>query len=375
MRLALLAITLLLAGCQNTSGGNPTQPQPPAPTATPAPGTERHDFDGDGMPDRLEYSVFRQRVLAGDVVLADLSATDRNGLRLLFKDFAVVYLDGRRPSVVYAAHWVPADAVFPRYPALPVLLLNGEGLQMTRLEGYPAAAYAVACAYPQQTASPLTLGAFCLFGAYGSDAKARTALVYIGADGQMQDVTAAAGLPWVGGIAGTDLAYLPPPNPNACGNPQSREKWHVMGVGWLDFDGDGLMDLIVSGQHMRTFAYRQYATRSALGFAFAEMAVENTPRENLVLGADDLNAPTGTHCAYIAAEAQCGDWDHLACYEAGAWVRRELPERIRQDVGRVEVGRDGDHITFRTASPPRVFRYPARGSSEPKAVTCEGCPP
>lgn len=360
MRFALLAITLLLAGCQNTSGGNVANTD----------AKHAHDFDGDGVAERVEYDLFRLRVLSAGRALADVAASNERH-RLLMKDYAIAYLDGVHPSLVVAAHWVPLDAVFPRTPAAPVLLLNTEGRITVERLRYMVAAYSVACAYPQQTASPLTVGAFCLFGAYGSDAKARTALVYIGPDGQMQDVTAAAGLPWVGGIAGTDLAYLPKPDPSACGNPDSREKWHVMGVGWLDFDGDGLADLIVSGQHMRTFAYRQYATDTALGFAFTEIAVEDTPRENLVIGADDLNAPTGTHCAYIAAEAQCGDFDHLACYEAGQWQRRELPVPTRQDVDRIRVTRDGDWLLFHAAS--RVFRYPARGSEAPRVVTCEGC--
>uniref|UniRef100_A0A0G4I2T8 FG-GAP repeat protein n=1 Tax=Chromera velia CCMP2878 TaxID=1169474 RepID=A0A0G4I2T8_9ALVE len=332
------------------------------------------DFDGDGIADRfVRRGDFEFKVVSGadeTLIYQQLPIATDPGRRLLFRDFSIIQLNGR-PSVVMAAHYVPSDAVFPRYSApLHILYNDGESLTLRTYSEYRGGFFSVACTTSTHSSRP---GAFCFLGSYGTEQLAKSALVHVAPDGSIDDVTAAAGLPWVGGFDGTDLTHFERPNANFCTNPGSREKWHVMGVGWIDFDQDGRTDLIVAGQHMRVFAYRQIAADNEIGFRVIEYPASPGPGEDLVVSSEPAHIDGGSHCAYVSTETECGDRDRLICYEGEQWVRRELPIAINQNISPVEIRVQGGKLHFRANDRGNVyvFSYPRADRPDlPRIVEC-----
>jgi hypothetical protein len=129
-----------------------------------------------------------------------------------------------------------------------------------------------------------------------------------------KEVTREHGLPWP--------AHWPP-NMNG----SSQDGNYMGGARFFDFSGDGLLDLIVVGQHSRIFSAIQHENGS-----FVEARYHSVGDEYLEVFAPepetnaDLTVPP---CVYIAMELERSfhSSDYVECYDrtAGEWYEVELP--------------------------------------------------
>lgn len=362
-----------------------------------------YDFNRDGKNDTVKYksSQYDFEIING----ADGSqlfyfageTESGTGRKLLISDFEIVKLDGVNPSVIIAAHYVDSGG-YPRYIGPQKLLLNSGGvLKLQNISSYLAGGYSVSCTDASKTfaKSPYNTGAICFTGAYWGNTdyywdgglgtwvyRARNALYHINASGVVTDLTKLAGLPWDGGFAGTgvgasDNRVINSKFPHSvmdpkryCGNPSSYEKWHIMGVGWVDSNSDGKMDLVVTGQHMRSYAYLQRSSTNALGIAFSEVNATPYAGENLVIGAADAQNQRNINssCYYHAVEPDCGDSDYLVCNEGGTFVRKDLPFKHKNNVNAVSVRSDANNVYFKSSY--FLFSYPLNSSTASKVAKC-----
>jgi hypothetical protein len=151
-----------------------------------------------------------------------------------------------------------------------------------------------------------------------------------------KDLTGSAGLPWKGGMEGTSMSTFRTYR-NSSGTTKS-DGLSMMGGAWLDYDKDGLADLITVGQHSSVWAFKMAInTAKPEGVAFTKtdiMTASNVSMtEFLTVSAfNEQDARIQLPCVYISGEVENPNAlksydvpDHARCYENGTWVTHMLP--------------------------------------------------
>ncbi len=223
---------------------------------------------------------------------------------------------------------------------IPRIVRNADGT------AYRAPVRSVKCTqYPAQlVTSGKTPGALCFYagydqglanGGYGD----RVSLIKLeDSNGNLvvKDLTASAGLPWKGGMVGTAMSSFRTYR-NSSGTTKS-DGLSMMGGAWLDYDKDGLADLITVGQHSSVWAFKMAInTAKPEGIAFTKtdiMTASNVSMtEFLTVSAfNEQDSRIQLPCVYISGEVENPNAlksydvpDHARCYENGAWVTHMLP--------------------------------------------------
>ncbi|MEO8551376.1 MAG: hypothetical protein ABI678_15465 [Kofleriaceae bacterium] len=155
----------------------------------------------------------------------------------------------------------------------------------------------------------------CMFASYGNHERTYSTLVEVGPGGNVTDVTEDKGLPWRG-ASGTPV-----------GGGNNVNGKFMMGFNFVDLDGDGLPDLVGSGQHSQMM----YALmiRDGQSYRFGPTTWFDERDDYLgvsTLGKNFYKFP----CVY--AQLEDGEnheptGDFITCYQAGShsWIRQPLP--------------------------------------------------
>lgn len=311
------------------------------------------DFDGDAVADRVEpygfyFSSLTVNLSAtGKRVTIGAGADSFNGVDLVhFRS------DGKFPGLVFASYGYNCA----RQPtcfdyAQQLLVTNDRGTFTVHTLPIRTIGRDVACTrgYPGR-ANPV-----CFWGSYHDNAETGASpskLVELLPDGGVVDITAAARLPFPARIYNRGI--------------------FAVGVGWGEFDGDALPDLVVGAQHSPLLVAHSRADGS---MAWAWWGPEMEHMRAWPAGAA---AP----CAYVAIE---NDWrggsDYVACYdrEARSWYPVALPVSTwsYKRVVRFE-RRDGRVLFAADAGPGRVHLFalvPGPAPPEPSPTASPGPSP
>ncbi|OGQ95721.1 MAG: hypothetical protein A2284_14275 [Deltaproteobacteria bacterium RIFOXYA12_FULL_61_11] len=270
------------------------------------------ELDGDGVEDDVAWS--RHEVVlelsGGGQYRFELGGEgETKGRRI--HDVAAVHLNGpgQPPSLVLAvADWQDykvfgRTSLFP-YATPQVLLFNEEGQFSMRDLELSLVGRGVACASLPLDRVEVPA---CFFASYGDVQKhiGPSALVRFDAEGRVEDVTTEHGLPW---------PYYP--------TGSLAPGFHLIDGGFVDFDLDGYLDLVVVGQHSLIFAGAWVPEEHRFEGAWHE------PRGEYLAVHVPPEHPNGVPCVYVALErGESSSPDRVECFEVRSktWYPLELP--------------------------------------------------
>jgi hypothetical protein len=328
------------------------------------------DFNNDGVPDKVVCSnadhsvkVFDGKKLsnvlyswdgpATNTIITD-SAKPKEMSNRSYTGCVTAEFTPGQPSIIISDSFVHPVYGF-RIPAEQFVLINlgltssGTVKMMPRIVRTPdnlvyrAPVRSVKCtAYPAQlVAAGHTPGQLCFYagydqglpnGQYGD----RVALLKLEVSGNTvvaKDLTGSSGLPWTGGVSGTLMGSF------RVTSQGKMDGLSMMGGAWLDYDKDGLPDLITVGQHTSIWAFKMgINSGKPEGVSFTKNTImlvgNDTMTEFLTVSAlNEQDAKIQLPCVYITGEvnninnvsASHDVPDHMRCYENGTWVTHMLP--------------------------------------------------
>ena len=333
----------------------------------------RADFNNDGVIDKVscsnaDYSVkvFDGKKLsnvlyswegpASNTLVTDPSKPNVVSNRVYTGCITAEFVPGR-PSIIISDSFVHPVLGF-RIPAEQYVILN-EGAsasgtlkmvvrQIRKADGttYRAPVRSVKCTtYPGQLVKTgSTPGILCFYAGYDQGLPDgnygdRVALLKLeDANGTLvtKDLTSSAGLPWKGGMDGT-LTSTFRTYRNSSGTTKS-DGLSMMGGAWLDYDKDGLLDLITVGQHSSIWAFKMVLNSAKPeGILFVKSDIMTASSVSMteflaVSAFNEQDSRVQLPCVYISGEVENTNAlksydvpDHARCYENGAWVTRLLP--------------------------------------------------
>lgn len=208
-------------------------------------------------------------------------------------------------------------------------------------------------------------GALCFFAGYDSSLPNSsrtgtvTALIKIeeGSNDSVifKDLTSSTKLPWKG-VSGTPLGSIR--EIKMCNGGSSRyDGLHMMEGAFLDYNQDGLPDLVTVGQHASIRSHQMVkSSKYVEGFYFKTEIIHDV-RTGMseflqVESLDENDRELGSKCVYITGEVDDGKYsscnavpDHFRCFNGSSWTTY-FPEGER----------------FTSGMHTRVFRPNGRGS-------------
>lgn len=292
-----------------------------------------------------------------------------NGDKLLLTGCDIVYLRPGKPSVILStAYASPSAGVRVRAPQFIMFNRPSDNRLVAkhiRIPGtnnfFTSASRSVRC-----TQVPLRLrregvknGAFCFYAGYDSNLPFDrgygnvTAFVkYEQGSGDsfvVKDLTASSGLLWNGGMYGTNLGRFN--TIRMCSGGSKRyDGLHMMGGAFLDYNRDGLTDLITVGQHASVRSHKMVLRSDRPEKVYFETSrisdVQNGMTEFLkVMSLDENEKNADSTCVYISGETSnsCNSTpDHLRCFRGGQW-QTVFPQgsRFSSAMGTVSVKANG----------------------------------
>lgn len=333
------------------------------------------DFNGDGVVDRVacsnsDYSIkiFDGKKLSN--VLYSWSGPATNTLvtnpakptiisKRIYTSCEAVEIVAGRPSVIVSAAFAhPTDGVRIQSPQFVIQNLGKDSAGALKMaprmvktaDGttYQAAARSVKCTqYPavlvQAGNQP---GALCFYAGYDQslpngqygDKVALLKLEEVNGVILAKDLTSSSGLPWKG-VGGTLMSsFRTYKNSSGTGK---YDGLSMMGAAWLDYDKNGLPDLITVGQHSSIRSSQMVHNSSKPeGIAFTTTNILTASKSSMteflnVSAVNEQDARIMLPCLYFSGEvanvAALKSYDvpdHLRCYEAGTWVVRMLPGKV-----------------------------------------------
>lgn len=307
------------------------------------------DFDKDGIADPVSCGAEGVKIVSGRAATKTIyqwsapSQARDDGAIFRVPKCEIVELSPGRPSILQAGLWeIPNRA---RWASSQYVFLNtGRGFRRLALpspkgDAYQAVARAVSCtSYPDALVKRgFRPGALCFYAAYNdTSGVTHTALVKIEVDGRRlitKDLSFTSGLPWAGGMSGTHASEF---RLFEYGDGRKRhDGLHMRDGAFMDFDRDGLPDLIAAGQHASLKAARMIVDPAqAEGVSFdvrdiATAAVGEMSEFLRVVPVNLLEKDLGLPCVHVSGELLGrhfgGVPDHLRCYQNGAWTRVDFP--------------------------------------------------
>lgn len=273
----------------------------------------------------------------------------------------IARIRGGHPSIVISSGY-SNPSVGMRIPAQQYVLYNtgatrpGEIVRLSpqrlriQLEGrtffFQSAARGVTCTrFPSKiVAQGYNPGVMCFYAGYdgpitrgGSGTNTALIKLEVGTDGGLiaVDMTSDSGLPWHGGALGTPMHQIPTVN---LGWGVRYDGLHMMDGAFMDYNSDGLPDLVTVAQHasIRLGTMRfDASTEEGVSFSNSKIlqAGPGTMTEFLrVTAVNELNSNIKEKCLYISGESP-NVWDHLRCFTGGQWKVFGLPSNISAGVG------------------------------------------
>ncbi len=334
------------------------------------------DFNGDGVVDKLvcngtNYSVtifdgkkitdvlYRWDGPATNTLITDPSKPTVIS-KLLYTGCEAVEIIPGRPSVVISqAYAHPTDGV--RIQEGQYVLQNrgmttdGKLRMVPRVvrtpdtKVYRVAARSVKCVpYPAQLVRAGNKeGALCFYAGYdqalpnGQYGNKVALLKFEEVDGALiaKDVTGSSGLIWKGGVSGTVMSTFPTYK-NSSGS-RKYDGLNMMGGAWLDYDTDGLPDLITVGQHASIRSSKMKLDRSKPeGISFTTSNILTASKSSMteflsVAAFNEQDSRITLPCVYVTGEVANTNSlksydvpDHFRCFENGTWVTHMLPGKV-----------------------------------------------
>lgn len=347
-----------------------------------------YDFDKDGKMDRLicgnqlindvqHLKVQVKRGSNGSLMLNWSGPAQKkrgDGAKFALTSCDVVFLKSKFPSIVvstgyshpvnglrikgqqYFIHLRSSDRKF----SAKAIKINSTGQNLL------SAARSVKCTQMPKAILDTGVkdGALCFFAGYDSTLPDNknygtvTALIKIeeGSNNSVtfKDLTSSSKLPWHG-VNGTDMRYIR--QIRMCNGSGKYDGLHMMEGAFLDYNKDGLPDLITVGQHASIRSH-QMVKHSGYpeGFYFATNIIHDVQSgmsEFLqVESLDENDREMGSKCVYITGEVDDGNYsscnavpDHFRCFNGSSFTTY-FPEGER----------------FTSGMHPRVFRTNGKGS-------------
>jgi hypothetical protein len=211
---------------------------------------------------------------------------------------------------------------------------------------YRAAVRSVKCTpYPTQlVAAGNASGVLCFFAGYDQGIPGgygdKVALLKLeDQNGKLvaKDLTGSSGLPWKGGVNGTPLSTFRTYK-NYFGSGK-YDGLSMMGGAWLDYNKDGLLDLITVGQHASIWAFKLVITSTKPeGISFTKTDVLTASNVSMtefltVSAFNEQDKSVMLPCVYITGEVDNLSAvksydvpDHARCFENGVWMVHKIPE-------------------------------------------------
>lgn len=319
-----------------------------------------YDFDNDGKMDRLicgsqsidgvnHLKVQVKRGSNGNYMLNWKGPTIVRGDKAKFALTAcdVVFLKNKFPSIVVStafAHPVNGMRIKGQQYFLHLNSSRKFGAKAIVIsstgEKLMSAARSVKCTQMPSSvlSSKVKDGAICFFAGYDSTLQDNknygtvTVLLKIEEDSNgkviFKDITQATKLPWVG-VKGTNMNSIR--QVRMCNGSGKYDGLHMMEGAFLDFNADGLPDLVSVGQHASIRSHQMVKHSSyAEGFYFKTTIlhdVQSGMSEFLRAQAlDENDREIGSKCLYITGEVDDGNYgscnavpDHFRCFNGSSW--------------------------------------------------------
>lgn len=176
-------------------------------------------------------------------------------------------------------------------------------------------------------------GAYCFYAGYdgaltGGGSGTATAFVKFqhGSNNSLivKDLTNSSGLMWTGGMRGTNLNRIP--SGNLCSGAAKYDGLHMMGSAFIDYDQNGIQDLISIGQHASLRLHKMiFDSSRSEGVRFETSILDPqssgmTEYLRIQSFVEDEDFAK-SNCVYISGErGGCMDTpDHFRCFKDGSW--------------------------------------------------------
>lgn len=265
--------------------------------------------------------------------------------RRVFSGCEVVQMPGGKPIVLISNYWDTLKNNQPYWRARSaqfVAFHNGSKYVIKTLKYdndkvYFGVSRSVKChAYPWKLVSKgYNKGVLCFYADYAADSYNRTALFKLEQSNDKRAIIAKdvtntlVGSPWRNGPNGTSIYSMPLGRGWAS---NQRDGAFMMDSDFLNFQGDGLIDLITIGQHAKVRAHRMiYDPSYSEGFRYSTSELTDaakgvSPTEFIkVRSTKRFSANLNTPCAYFSSEAGRIERDHFRCFHNNRWVKYDLP--------------------------------------------------
>ena len=368
------------------------------------------DFDGDGVFDQLicpvasnynKDGVLQRRTAeifsgaSGKRIAAyTLPVPDQDNYISYFMVCDIVDIYDGKPSVVFSTFKQKFNNGNDKRHAAQRVWFNGlDGLNMLVLNGANNRGRVVG----QMRSADCTeitnrmkaeigySGALCFWADYDASSTV-TALVSLRSDDGVQlkvtDISGESNLPWRNGLKGTSRSEFT--NKQICGDHNSwrHDGIFMMAGAFVDYNYDGLPDLLTAGQHTSLIAHEMMLDSSSqLGFTFESKPITEPDKRDSegrcfseyrnVRAIQRPEAKMNIPCVIISGDQPSdGDQlieDHLRCYEneSDSWELFDLPESIYANYSTYAFDIKGDkNIYFK---PTRAVQYPSYPNKENSA--------
>ena len=310
---------------------------------------QKFDFNGDKVPDRVTYNGISLIVSIKDGVTgAEIFRWERDDPagESRFSSVDIVDIQKGFPSIIISG-FRTVNGQGARGFDRQYIIFNNKGslrtYMVTKPDGknYATAGRSVQCtSYPQVLINKgYNPGALCFWAGYDGalgqgGSGTSTALVKIeSVNGApvFKDITPTSDLPWIMGMSGTPLNNFP--TVHLCSGGGARyDGLHMMSGTFLDYDQNGLVDLVTVGQHASIRAHQMVLdTTRPEGIRFITKKITN-PSQGMseflkVVALNKVETGYKSNCVYVSGEiGGCNStYDHLRCFENGSWHLKKLP--------------------------------------------------
>lgn len=267
-----------------------------------------------------------------------------DGSKLILTGCDIVHLAFKRPSIILStAYASPKYGVRVRAPQF--IIHNQPNNKLVpkhifipgRKEFFTSASRSVKCTqvpYKLRQAGAKN-GALCFYAGYDSGLPLNrgygtvTALVKfeqgVGNSFIVKDLTSSTKLPWSGGMLGTHMNRIR--TVRMCNGAGKYDGLHMMSGAFVDYNRDGLKDLVTVGQHASIRSHQMVIDKRYPEKFYFKNAYISDVRSGMseflrVISLDENEQQASSSCVYISGEKfnGCGSVpDHMRCFKNGKW--------------------------------------------------------